>query len=576
MAAADWPRHVAELEDVGFTVVPGVFTQEFCARARAHMDDILAPRDTSKGGAASARHPIPGAIMAEICTAPAFLAGAEALWRAPVGELRLNEQVPIRTDPWPTGHPDAPEPGTKGYHCDFTFQTKHFAATPRQVYFQTFSIFSEGGVKSGGACTMVVPRSHRRTMALADETDGSAEELDALHTRIVAASNLENRQQCIDEFGIDPAEGVEIPAPEGALVIFCPFCLHSGSPNVHGEVSRYVVVQSFQHHAAAELLRENLARKKYLKGFHQDTHDSLAKIAPSLREMLRGKHLWGEAMREELAAFKEQGFFLSKEPLIAPEVMARIDGLQREVEPEWRAREWPAGVNIQACQFLMVLQRGGEELLAVVEQAETMTLAVALLGLDSVATDTGAAGAGLEGLVIEACGLGDTLRLDDYPEIEVSREAQIAWHSDSSSKLAFRTAIDPQGAGTANASLRVLPRSHERPRAEVEAELAALLGDAEKGQHVHAPHPDEVAVALDAATTLIWNPTTWHATEAQRGGATRRALGWNYGVRGASRSRDAEAVRLVFAGEWEAWPEARQKLWGVWEEPVEGALAARL
>ena len=81
MAPTDWPRHVAELEDVGFTVVTDVFTPEFCARARAHLDGILAPRDPSKGGAASARHPIPGAIMGEICTAPAFLAGAEALWR---------------------------------------------------------------------------------------------------------------------------------------------------------------------------------------------------------------------------------------------------------------------------------------------------------------------------------------------------------------------------------------------------------------------------------------------------------------------------------------------------------------
>ena len=66
MAAADWPRHVAELEDVGFTVVPGVFTQEFCARARAHMDDILAPRDTSKGGAASREPAEPPELVSQL------------------------------------------------------------------------------------------------------------------------------------------------------------------------------------------------------------------------------------------------------------------------------------------------------------------------------------------------------------------------------------------------------------------------------------------------------------------------------------------------------------------------------
>lgn len=238
--------------------------------------------------------------MAEMCANPKFLAGAEALWRAPASELRLNEQVLIRTDPWPAGHPDAPKQGTQGYHCDFIFQRKHFFAKPRQTYFQTFSIFSEGGVKPGGSCTMVIPRSHQQTMALAEETDGSPMALEGLNIALNAAAKLETRQQCVEKFGIDPADGVEIPAPEGALVIFCPFCLHSSSPNVHGDVSRYVVVQSFQHHTAAELLRNNLVRKRYLKAFHEDTHDALVRLVPRpLHQLLRGQHLWGEAMQQD-------------------------------------------------------------------------------------------------------------------------------------------------------------------------------------------------------------------------------------------------------------------------------------
>jgi hypothetical protein len=93
---------------------------------------------------------------------------------------------------------------------------------------------------------------------------------------------------------------------------------------------------------------------------------------------------------------------------------------------------------------------------------------------------------------------------------------------------------------------------------------------------VYAQHPDEVALVLDRETTLVWNPTTWHATEPQQPGTRRRAFGWNYGVRGAgTRVRDAAAVRYVFDGEWESWPEARKQLWGV-DEAEEEIPAARL
>ena len=211
------------------------------------------------------------------------------------------------TDPEPRS--STKKPGTGGYHCDFVFRRQHFAATPRQTYFQTFSIFSEGGVQPGGACTMVIPGSHHRTMALAEQTDGSPAALEELRGRIGALCTLESREECMETFGIDPAAGVEIPAPEGALVVFCPHCLHSGSVNF-GLVPRYVVVQSFQHFCDATMLRENMASKLYLKGFHRDAHAAMATIAPELSAMLRGKHLWGEAMAEQLKAFKEEGFFL--------------------------------------------------------------------------------------------------------------------------------------------------------------------------------------------------------------------------------------------------------------------------
>eukprot|EP01046_Picozoa_sp_COSAG06_P072566 COSAG06_NODE_21290_length_762_cov_1.185520_1_plen_106_part_10 len=97
----DWPRHIEELETQGYTVVDDVFPLSLCARTRDHMDALLPSKDPEKGVAHYRSHPIPGSIMAELCTAPTFLAGAEALWGAPVTELRLNEQVFIRTDPEP-------------------------------------------------------------------------------------------------------------------------------------------------------------------------------------------------------------------------------------------------------------------------------------------------------------------------------------------------------------------------------------------------------------------------------------------------------------------------------------------
>lgn len=119
-------------------------------------------------------------------------------------------------------------------------------------------------------------------------------------------------------------------------------------------------------------------------------------------------NLWVEAMQAELEAFQSSGFFVSPQPLLPPETMALIDQLQKEVEPEWMQTEFPPGCNRLACQFLMVMRRGGEQLLKIVEAPANLALAAALLGVDdNLDDDTGAAGAA-ERVVLEACGMGDT------------------------------------------------------------------------------------------------------------------------------------------------------------------------
>ena len=57
----DVQRHVAEVEERGYTVVPGAIPASLCARARAHMDALLAPPAPEGGGSAGCGHPAAGA-----------------------------------------------------------------------------------------------------------------------------------------------------------------------------------------------------------------------------------------------------------------------------------------------------------------------------------------------------------------------------------------------------------------------------------------------------------------------------------------------------------------------------------
>ena len=108
--------------------------------------------------------------------------------------------------------------------------------------------------------------------------------------------------------------------------------------------------------------------------------------------------------------------------------------------------EFP-GMNRLAVQFLMVLKES-PGLMAAIEHGPTHSLAAELLGVDTRGVGGNPQGA----LVVEACGLGD-----HPPRTEPNR--QVRWHSDYSSDLAFRTALEPQGPGTNNAGLRSVKRN---------------------------------------------------------------------------------------------------------------------
>lgn len=243
--------------------------------------------------------------------------------------------------------------------------------------------------------------------------------------------------------------------------------------------------------------------------------------------------------------FVRQGFFFLENPF-GQEALRRIEQRQTENEPEWAERDWPAGFNIGACQFFMV----GEPLLALVEKPQVLAMARQLLGCDDIH--------------VGACGLGDaskTVSADGRPQ------QQVHWHADGSPdmpQVSLRTALDRHGPD--NAPLRLLPGSHQRPRDEVAEELRQI--ELASGCHEQTPthcfaaHPQEVAVHLDPHWTLVWTPSAWHATGVKTAAGPRRAMAWNYFPAGG-RKRDLEALKHLFAGQWEKWTADRKRLWGL-------------
>lgn len=245
----------------------------------------------------------------------------------------------------------------------------------------------------------------------------------------------------------------------------------------------------------------------------------------------------------QIQHFHTRGFCLIPNPF-GTETVQAVDRLQRENEPTWEATDWPDGHNIGACQFLMMKQQA----LDLVEHPDAIEIARTLLGTDDVH--------------IGACGLGDaskTISRDGRAKI------QVHWHSDGGpdvKQVSFRTALDRHSP--ANGPLRILPGSHLRPKAEVAEELKQI--EIATGKHNTEPnlcfakHPDEVEVQLDPRWTLVWTPSCWHATGEKTAAGPRRAMAWNYYPAGG-RARDVNAVRNIFDGEWEGWPDVRKQLW---------------
>ena len=293
-ASLDLERIVTEVEGAGYSVVPAVFPTELTERAARHMDEMLAPQHrahlTGAGlsenrGPVARSHPVPGAVMAELFAAPRLLAVAAALARAPASELRLLDQTMLRTEVAPPEMLAEPGPTARGWHVDDVFTPEMFSATPRQTYFQLFAVLRD--ILPGAGGTMVVPASHHRSLAVGRENsrgrDGSSYD-----AKVWSACDREALKADINarprDYGIDTSTGVELPAAAGSLVVFCPSCLHSSSENrSQTGATRYVLAQSFYHHCAATLVRQQQAKSRAEKAFHPDI---CASAPAALRSLL--------------------------------------------------------------------------------------------------------------------------------------------------------------------------------------------------------------------------------------------------------------------------------------------------
>ena len=253
-----------QLEQEGYTVVSDFLDREMTRRVREYMDSLLPPigephKENPKRWHTALRHPISGSIMAELLNNPSLFDLATQCLK--LQEMRLLEQVLIRSDPRPPPH------NPLGWHVDWAFFPSHYEAEPKQTYFHMVHCLNT--VPRGGAAFMIVPGSHHLTYGASAKMQ-TIEELQEL------------KQDPAGIAGVDVRQGIEICPNEGDLLIFNPMALHSGSGNATDQ-PRYVHFASF-FDTSATYLWNALRRTKYRDGFPDSLRENLPKDLLSLLE----------------------------------------------------------------------------------------------------------------------------------------------------------------------------------------------------------------------------------------------------------------------------------------------------
>lgn len=230
--------YLEQLDELGYAIVPDFLNLHSTSRLRAHMDALAGPvfqaDEPAEKRIHDLRHPIPGQIMADMVT-PQLLELATEMLHA--DELRLTEQVLIRTDPW------LGERGATGWHIDMALYPRHLSATPRQIYVQMVHALSK--VESGGGAVMLVPGSHHKTYAASARLSYPKE-----HFEMIDQDGF--KAEIIRTAGVDTGTAIEVLPNEGDLILFHPMCVHSASRNTSRR-ARYVMFMSFFDVTAVEL-----------------------------------------------------------------------------------------------------------------------------------------------------------------------------------------------------------------------------------------------------------------------------------------------------------------------------------
>ena len=247
-------EQLEQLERDGYTIFPGFLDTQTTARIRAHIDSLAPPIAPKSNADAprlhTLRHPIPGAIMADLLANPELLELAQKTLEAE--NMRLLEQVLIRTDPIEA------DAGATGWHIDMTFLPEHFNARPRQTYFHM--VHALNTVAPGGGATTIIPGSHHKTYAAAQRL-GTTDELHTLKGDPIGVADINLDDQ------------IEVLPSEGDLLVFNPMCLHSASTNVSDE-PRYVYFASFMD-ASAQYLSDFLESVNYQRAFPDSLRENL-------------------------------------------------------------------------------------------------------------------------------------------------------------------------------------------------------------------------------------------------------------------------------------------------------------
>jgi hypothetical protein len=274
-----------ELDEVGYTVIHGVFESGLCHRLREMADSWLGPQTkqvengvayhswqgpgdhpggeqvvrkclelrrpfvTSSNYIHSIRHPICDPVMAD-ATAE-MLEIQRSLLYTELSDLRLMQHFYRRTDPAdaavlpPTGaHGSTMDSPNPAWHIDAGFLPSQYERRPRSVFYHTAVALNKQ--VPGGACFMLQPEAFKGMKRLVATLD--KDELLGAWTPEHGAYSIGRYLFSKIADKIDQSEGIEVVLDEGDLLVVDPMMLHAATPNTRGDVagySRYMLFTTF-------------------------------------------------------------------------------------------------------------------------------------------------------------------------------------------------------------------------------------------------------------------------------------------------------------------------------------------